>query len=555
MAKYVFGIDLGTTYSCISYIDETGRPVIVQNKEGNNTTPSVVGFDDPTLVVVGETAKETAVMEPTTTVSLVKSLIGLTDYAITYNDKNLTPEEVSAYILRKVVEDAKEILNVDIKDVVITCPAYFGSERRQATKNAGIIAGLNVIEVISEPTAAALFYGCVKSTSQETVLVYDLGGGTFDVTVMEIGNGNIKVVCSDGDHDLGGKDWDKALMRHLAAKFEEAKGIALIPDDEDEAASVVQDLAIKAEKAKQQLTSKGSTKVQLMGAGQRATIEITREEFDDITTSLLVQTFDKTQAAVDIAVKEGLNVTKILLVGGSTKMPQVKAKLSEKYSNVSIEVLEPDEAVAKGAAIYALGAYEVKVSEYKAKLEAGELDLNDESVKEEIENYKEPASISTSVIPVLDGKAINEVVTAAATKSYALSTLVGEENKCVNLIFKNSTMREGFVSNTQTFYTVRENQEEVLLQVYENDFMDDMFNVDEELKLGECTLNMPPNLPNGAPLDVTFSLDHEGILDVTGLDTTGGRKINVQMKTSSGASMTKEQVQEAKVTACAMSVE
>ena len=188
MAKYVFGIDLGTTYSCIAYVDETGRATVVNNQEGTNTTPSVVNFASPTEVVVGQVAKDNAVIDPNNTVSLVKTLMGKSDFAISYNGEDKSPEEVSAYILRKVAEDAGRLLDKEVKDVVITCPAYFGTAERKATKIAGEIAGLNVLEIISEPTAAALYYGCAKAQEEKTILVFDLGGGTFDVTIMNINN-------------------------------------------------------------------------------------------------------------------------------------------------------------------------------------------------------------------------------------------------------------------------------------------------------------------------------------------------------------------------------
>ena len=181
MAKFVFGIDLGTTYSCIAYVDETGNAVVVKNQEGSNTTPSVVNFADPSHVVVGQVAKETAVIDPQNTVALVKTLMGKSNFAINYNGEDLSPEYVSNFILRKVAEDASKALNTEVKDVVITCPAYFGTAEAEATKQAGIIAGLNVIEIIREPTAAAICYGVTKAEGKKTILVYDLGGGTFDV--------------------------------------------------------------------------------------------------------------------------------------------------------------------------------------------------------------------------------------------------------------------------------------------------------------------------------------------------------------------------------------
>ena len=387
MAKYIFGIDLGTTYSCIAYVDESGRAVVVNNSEGTNTTPSVVNFASPSQVVVGQVAKENAVIDPQNTVSLVKTLMGKSNFAINYNGEDKTPEEVSAYILRKLAEDAGKLIDTGVKDVVITCPAYFGTAERTATKNAGEIAGLNVIEIISEPTAAALFYGCAKEQEEKTILVYDLGGGTFDVTIMRISAGKIEVICSDGNHQLGGKDWDTEVMNYLAAQFCAETGF---DGDFDEYAQ--QDLRLKAEKAKQQLSSRPEVPVMLDAAGLRARVSLSRETFDDITRALLNESLEKTDAAIAVAAEKGYKIDEILLVGGSTRMPQVSKALIEKYG-IEPKILEPDEAVAKGAAIYALGAYEIKVEELKEKIESGKVDLTDEAVKEEVEKYQEEAAV------------------------------------------------------------------------------------------------------------------------------------------------------------------
>ena len=261
MKKYVFGIDLGTTYSCIARVDDTGKPEIIKNNEGENLTPSAVQFDGD-IVIVGDTAKEEAVLNPEATVMLVKTLMGKTDFAISYNGKNICPEEISSYILKKLVKDASEQLGVEVKDVVITCPAYFGTAEREATRNAGGIAGLNVLGIISEPTAAALYYGCTKKQEEKIILIYDLGGATFDVTIMKI------------------------------------------------------------------------------------------------TSTLLNETIKKTKDAIEIAEKKGYEkIDEILLVGGSTRMPQVKEALSKEFGDSKIKIFEPDEAVAKGAAIYAVNTY------------------------------------------------------------------------------------------------------------------------------------------------------------------------------------------------------
>ncbi len=540
MAKYVFGIDLGTTYSCIAYVDETGRASVIKNKEGTNTTPSVVNFANSSLAVVGQVAKETAVIDPQNTVSLVKTLMGKSNFAINYNGEDLSPEIVSSYILRKLAADAGEILNTEVKDVVITCPAYFGTAERTATKNAGEIAGLNVIEIISEPTAAALYYGCAKAEGEKTVLVYDLGGGTFDVTIMRIGSGKIEVICSDGDHQLGGKDWDTEVMNYLATQFCAETGF---DGDFDEYAQ--QDLRLKAEKAKQQLTAREEVPVMLDAAGLRGRVSLSRSVFDEMTQALLNESIEKTDAAIAVAESKGYKVEEILLVGGSTKMPQVRKIIVEKYG-IEPKVLEPDEAVAKGAAIYALGAYEIRVDEWKEKIESGEVDLSDVEIKEEAEKYQESAAVSTVAIPGLHGQRMNEVVTVATTKSYALKVLVDGQPKCCNMIIKNVRMDDGFISVTKQFGTAEADQETAELSVYESDFDLAYYEVDEDFNLGKASLELPGNLPAGAPIQVTFTLNNEGILELTGIDMTSGKEIHATMQATAGTTMSKEDVQAAR---------
>jgi len=356
MDKYVFGIDLGTTYSCIAYVDETGKSNTIKNSEGDYITPSVVNFASASQVVVGQIAKENSVIDPVNTVSLVKAKMGKTNFVIKYNGKDKTPEEVSSYILRKVTEDAASQIHSEVKDVVITCPAYFGTTERVATKYAGIIAGLNVLGIISEPVAAAIYYGCTEEHEEKTILVYDLGGGTFDVTVMKISSEKIQVICSEGDHDLGGKDWDAALMRYLVSEFNSQIGCS---DDFDEVAK--QALQLKTETAKKRLTFKDLVPVVIDSAGKVVRVNVSLETFDEITSTLLRSTLDLTDTAISVAQKKypGLKIDEILLVGGSTRMRQVKKAIIEKYG-IQPKILDPDEVVAKGAAIYAMTLSSIK---------------------------------------------------------------------------------------------------------------------------------------------------------------------------------------------------
>ena len=549
MAKYVFGIDLGTTYSCIAYVDETGRATVINNQEGTNTTPSVVNFASPTQVVVGQVAKENAVIDPQNTVSLVKTLMGKSNFAISYNGEDVSPEEASSYILRKLAEDASKLIDAEVKDVVITCPAYFGTAERTATKNAGEIAGLNVIEIISEPTAAALYYGCAKEQGEKTVLVYDLGGGTFDVTVMHVSPGKIEMVCSDGNHELGGKNWDAAVMQYLASEFCSETGF---DGDFDEYAQ--QDLRLKAEKAKQQLSTREKVPVMMDAAGLRARVEITRQTFDEITEALLNESIEKTDAAIALAAERGYTIDEILLVGGSTRMPQVTKILTEKYG-MEPKILEPDEAVAKGAAIYALGAYEVKVEQWKEMIESGQADMTDTKTREEAEKYSEPAVVTTNEIPGLRGHRMDEVVTVVTSKSYALQVVRNGEDKCCNMIIKDVLMPGGSLSVTRQFGTVDANQETAELVVFENDFHDEYFDVDTDFILGNATLDLPGNLPAGAPIEVTFTLNKEGILEVTGRGLTTNREIHATMQATAGTIMSKEEVAAAKAKSKGIAVE
>lgn len=536
MAKYVFGIDLGTTYSCIAYVDETGRATVINNAEGDNTTPSVVNFASPTSVVVGQVAKENAVIDPDNTMLLVKTLMGKSDFAINYAGEDKTPEEVSAYILRKITEDAGKQIDAEVKDVVITCPAYFGTAERTATKNAGIIAGLNVLEIISEPTAAALYYGCAKEQSEKTILVYDLGGGTFDVTIMNISSDKIEVICSDGNHELGGKDWDEAVMNYLAGEFTAQTNF---DGDFDEYAQ--QDLRLKAEKAKQQLSSREEVPVMLDAAGLRARITLSREKFDEITSTLLGETLDKTDAAIAVAKDKGYSIDEILLVGGSTRMPQVTKALVNKYG-MEPKILEPDEAVAKGAAIHAVNVY-VNNQKSLEPSDTGETTVVIGGTKKEInaDDYKEELAVQPEMMSI-GGK--TQKVVVATTKSFAIEVVINKEPKCCNMIIKNEPMPNGSISVTKVFGTLEANQSDVELVVYESDFMEEHFEIDSDFVLGTATLELPGNLPANSPIEITFTLNTEGILEVSGVDRTTNREVHATMQ--SKGIMAEEKVDELK---------
>lgn len=526
MSKYVFGIDLGTTYSCIARVDETGRAEVIKNLEGENTTPSVVAFEDDS-VIVGSDAKEEASIKPETTVLLVKAYMGKKVSMLDYNGDSKMPEEISSYILKKLARDASEQLGVEVKDVVITCPAYFGTAERTATKNAGKIAGLNVLEIINEPTAAAIYYGCTRKHEEKTVLVYDLGGGTFDVTVMRINDDKIEVICSDGDHDLGGKNWDETLMAYLINQFSQKVGYEVEPDE-----YLDQRLREMAEKFKKRLTS--STKVSgiLEGDGKQEKLSVTREEFDGMTSIYLRETMNKVETVLEIARNKGYKIDEVLLVGGSTRMPQIKETLEEKFGKEKVKFFEPDEAVAKGAAIHAVNIYvnnQKNLTEKDFESEENVKVNIDGDIKElNAKDYKEKLSFSPEVMS-LGGKA-REVI-MATTKSFALNPIVNGRQIGYNMIIKNQPMNNGFLEVSKVFGTYLENQETVDITIYENDSMEEYFELEENLKLGDIILELPKNLPKLSPIEITLKLTKEGILEVKGLDKTSNKEVKVKMNT------------------------
>ena len=442
MAKYVLGIDLGTTYSCMAYVDETGRATVIKNYEGDYITPSVVSFRESNKISVGKTAKEEAIIYPESTVQLVKTLMGKSEVAISYEGKTYSPIEVSSYILKKLVEDASKELDTEIKDVVITVPAYFGSAEREATKIAGDVAGLNVLEILPEPVAAAMYYGYTREQDEKTILVFDLGGGTFDVTIINISSEKIEVVCADGSNELGGKDWDEAIA---------------------------------------------------------------------------------------VAKEKGYDIDEILLVGGSTRMPQVKKALVDKY-NIELKILEPDEAVARGAAIHAVNVYIKNQKNIAANFFKDTVLNSDDSV---VDPNKDTVSNSDDLVVdpnkmSLRGRIKDVVFTT--TKSFAIEVLVNNEVKCYNMIIKNQAMPNGSISVSNDFGTSVDNQENCELVVYETDFMEKYFEIDEDFVLGRAILELPENLPAGSLIEITFTLNTEGILEVRGVEKTTNRKVHATMQ-------------------------
>lgn len=532
----IFGIDLGTTYSCIAYVDQYGRPTVIPNMEGDRTTPSVVQFSGDERIV-GKEAKQSSMMEPDNTISMVKRHIGQGTFAFEHEGNNITAEEVSAYILKKIVKDAEQNANVNITDVVITCPAYFGTPEREATKKAGEIAGLNVRSIINEPTAAAFAYG-MNEESDQTILVYDLGGGTFDITMIQIIGGNLTVICTDGDHYLGGRNWDEAIVTYLAQQWQEQTNSSEDPLDSPE---TQQDLFVKAEEAKQTLTVKAERKVNITHEMQKATINLSRDKFDELTADLLERTIIKTQAVLDEAKKRGIQgFDQLLLVGGSSKMPQVSRRLKEEFG-VEPKLVDPDESVAKGAAIY--GFKLMLDQEISFNLPSGQTIEN--AKPDELTKVQEKVAEKFGLPSKAVKKATNTKIINVASHSFGIKIITDIERKeyaIANIILKNDPVPTAV---TQTFSTSVDDQTSVDLGIYDNDhtFTQDaprherLYEVDRSRELGEAEITgIPSGLPQGSPIEVTFKLDEQGMLYMYAREISSGRDAEVTIKTEGGIS-------------------
>lgn len=515
--SYVFGIDLGTTYSCISYLKD-GHPVVCQSLEGENTTPSVVRMlPEEDAPVVGRTAKDMAVIYPDHTIQFVKSKIGhVENFEYGSDDKRTTtPVEVSAEILKKLASDASAYTNTTVNDVVITVPAYFGNNEKDATREAGIQAGLNVIDIVEEPTAAAFYYGCEKSSEDEIICIFDLGGGTFDVTAMKMEAGAMTVLTTDGNHDLGGKNWDAEMVALVEEKFREQTGYQEEFDSE-----ILQELQLKCETAKRQLTNTNTASVALaVDRKNRAQITITREEFDARTSYLLATAIDLTRAVFDRIEERGMKIDKILLVGGSSFMPQVAEAIKNEFNMTPI-LNEPNEAVSKGACIYAAWKL-VRPVPTPPIGDPKEKDQGD-TVVDIIDNEDGTQTIQIAgkdgdtrhVNISLPGTIIDKKINTIATKSFGIKAYVNRVEKIVNLIKKDTVLP---FSTTQTFGTYEANMENISIELFQSTSYEDYYDLEEGDKIGDSMLEgLPSGLPADSPVDITFTLAENGLIEITG---------------------------------------
>lgn len=536
MNRIAVGIDLGTTYSCVAYVGRDGRPQVLLNSEGERTTPSVVWFDDD-RIVVGDEAKQEASMSPGEVCTFIKREMGSENYRFSCSKGSYRPEQVSACILRKLVNDASERLGQEIQDVVITCPAYFSHQEREATKAAGEIAGLNVLEILNEPTAAAMAYGLTQNhhAEERNILVYDLGGGTFDVTIINVSPKGLNVVCTDGNHHLGGKNWDEVMQGMLVDRLQMSSESA-IDLLSDPAAS--QDMQLLSEKAKKTLTSRTEAQVSYKFEGEKLYAHITREEFDSETESLLQSTISGTKRALDIARGKGVNrIDEIILVGGSTYMPQVSVAVERELGITPISY-DPDESVAKGAAISALAHLMREQIGDGFTLETddtGEFTLETEGKLQEL------ADDSGFTL-----EAVSNILTPCSnvcSRSFGqiLLRYSDKVSRIYNLIYRNTNLP---VEANMPSYTIEDNQSTVHIQVVDN-LVEYPATPEEERKLNregidpndarliwEGNLPIQPGLPAESPIETVFKLDESGLLTIFSRDPASGQEIKGEVQTA-----------------------
>lgn len=508
----ILGIDLGTTNSCVAVM-EGGKPKVIHSKEGRNTVPSVV---DPIKRVVGDVAKRQIVINPKNTIFSVKRLMGhrFTDesvsrdlkwlpYAIKsgrdgmavieVNGKTFTPQEISAMTLKKIKEDAEAYLGEKVEKAVITVPAYFDDAQRQATKQAGEVAGLEVVRIINEPTAAALAYGLDKKQAQ-TIAVYDLGGGTFDITILELGDGVFEVKATNGDTHLGGDDFDQVILNHLADEFNKENGIDLRKDPQ-----ALQRLRDAAEKAKIELSSSLEAEINLPfvtvkdGQPLHLVMKLTRAKLESLVEGLIAKTLGPVKAALKDAKIDVKSVNEVVMVGGMTRMPKITEQVKEFFGKEPNKSVNPDEVVAVGAAI-----------------QAG----------------------------VLTGETKDVVLLDVTPLTLGLETLGGVTTP---LITRNTTIPS---SKSEVFSTAADNQTQVEIHILQGERP----LAKDNKSLGRFALDGIPPAPRGVPqIEVTFDIDANGILHVTAKDKASGKTQSIKITGSTG--LTKDEVEKMKTDA------
>lgn len=479
----VIGIDLGTTNSCVAVM-EGGEPVVIPNSEGGRTTPSVVSFQNTGERLVGQVAKRQAITNPDKTIISIKRHMG-TDYKVNIDGKMYSPQEISSMVLQKIKADAEAYLGEPVTQAVITVPAYFNDSQRQATKDAGKIAGLEVLRIINEPTAASLAYGIDKTSTQEKILVYDLGGGTFDVSILELGDGVFEVLATNGDTFLGGDDFDQKIIDYIAEDFKSSNGIDLRNDK-----MALQRLKEAAEKAKIELSSSQQTNINLpfitadASGPKHIDMQLTRSKFNEITLDLVNRTLEPMKKALQDANLQIGDINKVVLVGGSTRIPAIQEAVKNFTGKEPSKGVNPDECVAVGAAIQGgiLGG-----------------------------DYENANLLLLDVTPL----------------SLGIETLGGVSTV---IIERNTTIP---VTKSQVFSTAADNQTSVEIHIVQGERQ----MAADNKTLGRFTLSGIPPAPRGVPqIEVTYDIDANGIVKVSAMDKSTGKKADITITATTNLS-------------------
>jgi molecular chaperone DnaK len=518
----ILGIDLGTTFSAMAYVDRHGKPVVLPNGEGQPTTPSVIHFYDREACVVGEEAVKMVVVDSLNVVRFIKRSMGEPGFALDFFGKSYSPQELSAIILRKLKDDAEEALGFEVKDAVITVPAYFNSSQRGATQEAGTLAGLNVLSIINEPTAAAIAYGVERLGGDRNLLVFDLGGGTFDVTVMEIRGTSLRTVATDGNAELGGKDWDDRLLNHVAEQFVHKFG--LDPRDEPQP---YQELYERCLAAKISLSSKPRAVVPVNFRGHRTVVAVTREEFESLSRDLVEQCADTCALVLEKARMRWSDIDDVLLAGGSTRMPMVQEMLRRLSHRNPVTGVNPDECVALGAALAAVFRHRPRHPAIQAYRQAlarrGAPELIGEA-RTAPANNSLPAMQDgdPSSTPGLPGVRVTDVA------SHPLGIVVldaAHRERIVSLIPQFTPLP---CEKRGRFAYAFDNMTAVRVEVTEG--VGDTR--DEVAVIGEVILDNLPPRPRGTPIEVVYRYTLNQILevDVTDVETRQTRRATIVLR-------------------------
>ena len=482
MSSFV-GIDLGTTYSVVAYIDANGRPVVIPDEQGKSTTPSVVYFDGQT-VIVGEDAKEQQALGKTEVVSFFKRSMGDAHFRLNFFGRAYTPADLSSFVLAHLKAQAERYLGTTVTDAVITVPAYFTHIERTATIEAGRKAGLNVLKIISEPTAAALAYGLRPGPQEQLILVYDLGGGTFDISLVAITATELRVIGTDGDHNLGGKDWDDCLIGYVEQLFEEEYGTELVGDDFNE-------LRVQAEKLKYALSMRQSAEIRVHAGGNNGVYTVTREQFENITSHLMERTQILTERVLAATERSWQDISGVLPVGGSTRMPMVRSFIERLSGKSPMSGIHPDEAVALGAAIQAsMEMEQVSTPMYRLAGRKSTVDVIAHSLGMIAENEDRTRYINS----ILIGK--NKSIPSSQSRPYQMA------------------VRRSGDTQLEVFLTQGESEDPQRCAY-----------------LGRYVFSdFPPIAERRAVLDITYHYDKNGVVEVSAVERTSGKPLKLSVE-------------------------